>query len=88
MIKFKIANMGILGIILFDMLHRIRRNQFWTNSSEVISKKSHFSYLLTSRWHCAKTMPVASGDAYDDMYQFWFEYAKTLYTYSLMSNLA
>jgi hypothetical protein len=64
------------------------RHDFWTNSSKVISKNSHFLYLRTSRWRCAETLHVASGHACDDIYQDWFEYDKALWRYRLMSVFA
>lgn len=35
-------------------------------SLEFIYKNTDFSYLLTSKWQCAKTGQVASGHAYNE----------------------
>ncbi len=57
--------------------HNLKREfcDFWPNHSEVISKNMHFSYLLTTRWHNAETLQVASGHACYNTHQVWSQYA-------------
>jgi len=59
------ADMEKLGTI---RLVRCTESKDTPSCSKVISKNDHVSDLLTTRWHCAKTLHVALGHASDDMY--------------------
>ncbi len=61
---------------------------FWPNHSQVTSKYMNFSYLLTTRWHNAKTLQVASGHTSYNTNQVWSQNVKQLRRYRYRSIFA